>query len=146
MLMHDADDRGGEINMVMAVLIEFADDAKAKAFVEKVNGGYHAIEDDGPDVENGVRPPRFVVGIWKIPTKFCTCASEGVRMKIQGYTRGKKFGWWVHNICGKPSQFWVKARDVGLLWDGLGKNLLPGAPKVESPNGSGRTTSSTTTI
>jgi hypothetical protein len=136
--MHRAIDRGGETNMVMSVLVEFADDAKAKAFVEKINGAYEALPED---------PPRKIraVGIWKIPTKHCECSTQGVKMNISGYTRGKKYGWWVHNICGRPSRFWTKARDVGLLWDGLGRNLLPGAPKVGSPSGSGPTTSTTTT-
>lgn len=112
--------------MAMAVLIEFDDDARAKAFVEKVNGGYHAVDQD----EDGsyTSSPRRVTGVWKVPTKFCDCAETGRKMDIKAYVRGEKYGWWIHT-CGRPSKFWVKARYR--LWEAMGRNILPGAEDPE---------------
>lgn len=59
-----------------------------------------------------------------MPTKFCSCADDGRKVDLSGYSRGPKYGWWIHT-CGKPSRFWVQARYR--LWDALGKNILPGA-------------------
>lgn len=104
--------------MAMAVLVEFDDDKKAKAFVEKVNGSYGL-----PSIQAHARG-RKAVGVWKLPTKWCECFETGVKRDISGYSRGPKYGWWVHS-CGRPSKFWSKARYR--LWEALGKNLLPGA-------------------
>lgn len=103
---------------MLAVLMEFDDDDKARLFVEKVNGRFGT-----PEVPHSASRRR-VVGVWKVPTKFCRCASQGQKMKISGYSRGPKYGWWIHT-CGRPSKFWRDARYR--LWDALGKNILPGA-------------------
>jgi hypothetical protein len=111
---------------MMAVLVEFRSDESAKAFVEKVNGSYHALEESqGKSIK--------VTGVFKMPTKFCDCADQGKKMEIKAYSRGRKYGWWVHT-CGRPSKFWVKAK--ARLWDAMGRNILPGAdddPKWLTP-------------
>lgn len=112
--------------MAIAVLVEFDSDEKAKAFVTRVNGGYHAVDCD-EDGSYSSTPIR-VVGAWKLPTKFCNCAEVGRKMDIKAYVRGEKYGWWIHS-CGRPSKFWVKARFR--LWDALGRNILPGAEDPE---------------
>lgn len=104
--------------MAMAVLVEFDDDARAKAFVERVNGRYGV-----PEVPHSASQRR-VTGVWKVPTKFCDCAETGRKMDIKAYVRGEKYGWWIHT-CGRPSKFWVKARYR--LWEAMGRNILPGA-------------------
>jgi hypothetical protein len=112
---------------MMAVLVEFDDDAKATAFVEKVNGRFGT-----PEVPHSASRRR-VTGVWKVPTNFCACADQGKKMEIQAYSRGRKYGWWVHT-CGRPSKFWVKAK--ARLWDAMGRNILPGAdddPKWLTP-------------
>lgn len=107
---------------MLAVLVEFDDDAKAQRFVAKVNGGYHAVDCD-EDGSYKASPIR-AVGVWKVPTKFCKCSDAGQKMKISGYSRGPKYGWWIHT-CGRPSRFWRDARYR--LWDAMGRNILPGA-------------------
>jgi hypothetical protein len=100
-----------------AVLVEFNSAKKARKFVERVNGSYGL-----PSIEAHARGIK-VTGLWKLPRKFCECGSQGI--DINGFTRGEKYGWWVHAACGRPSSFWVKAKHR--FWSGFGKNLLPGA-------------------
>ena len=40
-----------------------------------------------------------VIAVYKAPTVFCECYS----VKNRGWTKGKKWGWWVCDQCGKPA-------------------------------------------
>lgn len=99
--------------MARYVLVEFDDNAKAKAFVEKVNGEYGMPQNP----ERGFR----VRAVWGKPTKFCDCI--GARKGMFPYFRAPKSGWWVHSDCGRPNKHWAR----GNHWfAALGNNLLPG--------------------
>lgn len=60
--------------------------------------------------------------IYRRPTTFCTC-EIGSRKKGGGWTRGKKYGWWVCAVCKKPSSY-VHAEDNILMAGPFGFNLL----------------------
>jgi hypothetical protein len=115
--------------MAVYVMLTFDNDDEAHEFVKQT------LEDMGVTVdelsENGLRKiPALVRGVWKKPTIFCTCDSGDRKV---GFTRGKKYGWWVHAKCGKPSKLWGQ----GNAWHpALGRNLLPQselAPEYRSP-------------
>lgn len=100
--------------MARYVLVEFEDNAKAKAFVEKVNGENAAI--DMP--ARGFR----VRAVWPKPTKFCECTKAD--RSQSSYRRGEKTGWWIHAVCGRPSKQWGEKHTH--WFSAIGKNLLPG--------------------
>jgi hypothetical protein len=56
-------------------------------------------------------------GVYKAPTMFCHCTS----VKGRGWTKGQKWGWWVCDICGKPSP---KAQETLIKESAFGFNLL----------------------
>jgi hypothetical protein len=71
--------------------------------------------------------------MWQAPTKFCSCDS---RERAKGFSKSKKYAWWVHAACGKPTMHWAKA--VGeRLFLALGKNLLPVTDDAPEWRGSG---------
>lgn len=46
-----------------------------------------------------------VVAIYRAPTVFCECATkEGSAIRRRGWTKGRKWGWWVCDICGSMSK------------------------------------------
>lgn len=42
-----------------------------------------------------------VVGIYKVPTLFCETVHTG---RMQGFTQGQRWGWWVCAVCKKPKK------------------------------------------
>src|SRR2546423_1462288 len=103
--------------MAKYVLVEFDDDAEADKLVEFIGDG---IVIPAPQ-EGGAwqyLKPR-IRAVFKKPTKFCDC-SMGKNAK--SFTRGKKYGWWVHAACGKPTRGWGRGDHWFLS---LGRNLLP---------------------
>jgi hypothetical protein len=105
------------------VVVEFETDAdaEAKAFVKA------ALQNDiyasfGEWLE-GIKGYPKVVAAYKKPTKFCE-PQDGHRgtKTTGGWTRGKKYGWWVCGVCGKPTKRWA----TGDIWHySMGYNLLP---------------------
>jgi hypothetical protein len=68
---------------------------------------YIVIEVDDDSVEGVIEYDLQifnVVGIFKAPTAFCD-NTDGHRGK-NGFTRGKKYGWWVCTTCKKPTKAW----------------------------------------
>jgi hypothetical protein len=65
-----------------------------------------------------------LVGVFKAPTAYCD-PSDGHRGKKTetGWTRGKKYGWWVCSKCKKPTQEWGQNLNAVL---GASRNLLEG--------------------
>lgn len=106
--------------MATALLIEFDSDQMAEAFVKKVNGEVAYVP---------VKRIR-VTGMWRLPKTFCEC-TDTARMKMRAFVRGKKYGWWVHTQCGRPSKYWGQA--APRLWLSLGRNILPGVPDDGEP-------------
>lgn len=104
--------------MARLVVLEFPDNEDAEAFVYGIDAG--AI---GPGPA-GVQ----VAAVYARPTKFCTCTTGfGMKQKqgkmAGGFTRTRKYGWWVHAVCGKPTQMWTENFQMNLI---NAKDLLPG--------------------
>lgn len=105
--------------MARYVLLEFDDNAQAKAFVAKVNGDYHVVE-----MGEGTKPLIRVRGVWGKPTLFCECTKMRAPYRgMRPFRHAPKSGWWVCAQCGRPTKAWAK----GNHWaSALGRNLLPG--------------------
>jgi hypothetical protein len=75
-------------------------------------------DNDEPDVCVN----QELVGVFKAPTSYCD-PSDGHRGKKTdaGWTRGKKYGWWVCAACKKPSRAWGRNLNAVL---GSAKNIL----------------------
>lgn len=102
--------------MAVHVLLSFEDEELAKEFVAANVPGSPTDNINFAAHLDGAR----VCGVWKRPSVFCEC--PGGIGKQEGYTRGRKYGWWVHNKCGKPSKVKISASP----WEiALGTNLLP---------------------
>jgi hypothetical protein len=110
--------------MAHYVLLAFADDAAAKTFVRDVLE-YNHIDSMVPTfVDNfaGVEKHEAEVtlhGVWRKPTQFCHCNRNP---RQGGFQRGKKYGWWVCAVCGKPHELSSRGAE---WWVALGTNLLP---------------------
>ena len=48
---------------------------------------------------NNMSSQQEVIAVYKAPTVFCECYS----VKNRGWTKGRKWGWWVCDQCGKPA-------------------------------------------
>jgi hypothetical protein len=98
------------------VILEFEDEHQALTLVED-----HFHYPEGrlltPVQENDVECK--VVGVFKKPTLFCP-GHTGKKTET-GYMRGKKWGWWVCSVCGRPTKRWADS----LMDSSLGNNLLP---------------------
>lgn len=106
--------------MAVQVLLSFEDDEQAKTFVRDIMS-YPDSDILTPTQENHVRAE--VCGAWKEPTLFCNPLDGHRGKKTEGgYTRGRKYGWWVCGKCGKPSKF----AQGSTKWElALGTNLIP---------------------
>jgi hypothetical protein len=115
--------------MSVRVVLQFSDEEHAKAFVAQ------ALQHKGVPCEelvtasDGNLSLRFrrlngvIIAVFKNPMQFCD-PNDGHRGKktSAGWTRGKKYGWWVCAACGKPTERWAN----GSLWPfSIGFNLLP---------------------
>jgi hypothetical protein len=105
------------------VLVAFDSDAEADAFANAmtIEGGVFYMGQD-THFKNVNPVTAFVRGLWQKPTKYCSCTSADMKGRKETYTRGKKYGWWVHNICGKPTAQWSRGDH---FFQSLGVNLLP---------------------
>lgn len=82
------------------ILISVEDDKVSDQFIEDMK----QVETHGvPFVPQGAA----VIGMFQVPTKFCD-PTDGHRGKKTeaGWTRGRKYGWWVCGKCKKPSAQW----------------------------------------
>lgn len=90
--------------MPRLVVLDFDDNEQAEEFIE--SGKYN------------------VVGLFARPSLFCDPSDghTGGRGKTgRGWTKGKKYGWWVCAVCKKPSRLWGEKFECVV---GNGKNLL----------------------
>lgn len=99
--------------------VEEEDEAKelVKGLLQKGEVGVSGAS----NVHNVPAIPRAV---YRIPTKFCDPSDghRGARKTHMGWTRGRKWGWLVCSICGKPTSKWGN----GFHWFAThGINLLP---------------------
>jgi hypothetical protein len=107
--------------MARYVLLKFDDNDDASEALVTIQRNGH-IRGELSNLQCVVR------GVWACPTKYCECGTAK-----PGYTRGRKYGWWVHAACGKPTKGWAN----GEIWyTALGTNLLPicdDAPENRGP-------------
>jgi len=119
--------------MAVYVLLTFDKDDDAKKFVKQTLEDGNVFDAGQEFCENDERFSATVRGVWKKPTLFCTREKPGCRAKSRGYTRGRKYGWWVCTGCGKPATLWAQ----GNAWfTALGTNLIPQsqlAPEYRPP-------------
>lgn len=109
----------------MRVVVEFDDDGDAKEFVRL------ALEEAGVKGDmnseywtDGVKILGAIISaVYKKPSKFCTPDDGHLKGKgSRSFTRGRKYGWWVCAVCGKPTKKWAR----GDIWHfSMGYNLLP---------------------
>ena len=66
------------------------------------------------------------------PTLFCEDPFSQHGNKKAGYFRGKKYGWWVCAVCGKPTKAWGEKYNAVIS---SGKNLLDDEEQVTPPAG-----------
>lgn len=71
--------------------------------------------------------------VYAKPTIYCDCSVQGKRGE-GGFTRGKKYGWWVHSSCGKPTKAWADGHDWFVH---LGVNLIPKSAEAPEYRGDG---------
>lgn len=121
--------------MAVYVLLTFDKDDDAKLFVNQLIEQRGVMDYTNAYCEDYQMIPANLRGVWKKPTLFCTREKPGCSERSRGYTRGKKYGWWVCVGCGKPSWRWAQ----GNAWfTALGTNLLPQsqiAPEYRPPGG-----------
>lgn len=103
--------------MAKYVLVAFEDDARADEFVRRFT---EDVEENARDTRSNIY--AYVRGMWKKPTKFCECSISGVGIKKRGFTRGRKYGWWVCSQCKRPTVGFGRGDHWFLA---LGRNLLP---------------------
>lgn len=81
--------------MARYVLVSFANDDEAAAFVETLQAG-------------GADASMTVEAVWKKPTIFCDCPDPGDRSVL-----GQKYNWRVHKDCGRPKKgMWQNPRNL----------------------------------
>jgi hypothetical protein len=122
--------------MAKYILLSFDDNEKAEGFITACQEtGITAQvrhEPENPEHGSALLWEHFtpdVRAVYQMPTKFCTCLGGK-----KTFTRGKKYGWWVHADCGKPTQAWA----TGSHWfQALGRNLLPKTPQAPEYRGDG---------
>lgn len=110
--------------MARYVVVEFADNADAEAFISEVDEMNKIRRDD--------RMPfvRRIAAVFVKPGSICQCWDWNVanyrnpdQMKHQGrgIAEGEKFGWWVCSTCKKPRRAGHKLRnqvDISTLYEG----------------------------
>jgi hypothetical protein len=126
--------------MARYVLVAFDNDIAADEFVQAVErpGGFFFLGSDGHFrtaniTDDPTNTTAFVRGVWQKATKFCDCQPGGKKQE-RGFTRSKKYAWWVHADCGKPTKLWASGEH---FFYSLGKNLLPVSAEAPEWRGEG---------
>jgi len=94
------------------LVLSFENDADADGFIKALQWHEQAMV---PYIEQLFDAGNYefvdceLVAVYKKPTKFCECTAT----KKRGWTRGKKYGWWVCDQCKKPSK--VAATEVSTV-------------------------------
>ena len=103
--------------MARAVILHFEDNEAAERFVRETSasGGIPIISND-PNLYSEYVYAR-VEAVVAVPTKWCRCRTvqpvsrsaarrqaRKARIEGTGWTRGKKYGWWLCGTCHKPSK------------------------------------------
>lgn len=109
--------------MARYVVMSFKDNEEAERFVAAVARGAVFLgtpDGEGDDHYGPLSEGALARAMYMQPTQFCSCGTPA--KGDAGFTRGTKYGLWVHSACGKPTKLWAQ----GDRWyTSLGKNLLP---------------------
>jgi hypothetical protein len=126
--------------MARYVVLSFENDSEANQFVDSIeDGGRVQVQPAG--TFGGVDTLEFneakLVALTMKPTLFCECKMQG--KTLYGWSKGKKWGLWIHAKCGKPSLRWGSSYKAII---GSAKNLLD----EEAPNPMALTPEETKTV
>jgi hypothetical protein len=104
--------------MVSYILIEVADEEQVKQFL--MDQQYYLNEPGTHRFLTDVQEHEIeykLIGVYRKPTMFCSCVQEKKREVNKQMTVGKKYGWHVCVLCGKPPHFMYQT-PRNLLLDG----------------------------
>jgi hypothetical protein len=94
--------------MAKYVVLSFEDNDKAEAFVKAGQSLEEHLAVAAIDPAGGWDGAyeAQVEGMFQKPTAYCESGGRHEGTRVQGWSRGKKHGWWVCGTCGKPSPKW----------------------------------------
>jgi len=99
--------------MARALLLTFKDNDAAEAFVKLILASDNIQKDDADGwrahvTELGVLASAYSKVEWMVaqPTVWCKCRIG--RGRSRGWTKTKKFGWFVHDQCNRVSYYVVR--------------------------------------
>lgn len=105
--------------MARYVVLSFDDNETAEEFVKN---GKDFLDKTYDNFWGGVT----LVGLYAKPTLFCPHSGSGGcrggNKRVQGWTRGLKYGWWVCAECKKPSSVGINHLAANVISNGV--NLL----------------------
>ncbi len=103
--------------MARYVLLAFEDNGDAEALVAAIQnrgakGIYLAVPHPSLEGQYSVHSPYGgnvdVRAMFMKPTQFCECTNPGDKS-----AKGKKWGLWIHSVCGKPKKsHWQHPRNL----------------------------------
>lgn len=84
--------------MARYVLLSFDSNVEAEQYVRELAGAESPLSDNSS-----------IVGVFGKPTQFCDTATHphATTRRVNGFTRGTRFGWWVCAHCSKPKKAWA---------------------------------------
>ena len=84
------------------IVLKLNEDDQSESLIEFLKNQWLLTEEG-----IGALSKTELTGVFKGPTTFCN-NSDGHRGKKTeaGWTRGKKYGWWVCGKCKKPTERW----------------------------------------
>jgi len=99
------------------VVLQFDSDDEANEIVQ-----WLLAQEQDQQVVHSFPAKATVMGVFKGPTVFCDC--KGSKGRIQAWTKGQKYGWWVCKACKKPSRAVGGPIHQMRMVVGQGNNLL----------------------
>jgi hypothetical protein len=99
--------------MARLLLISFGDNDTAESFVRTLDqlqqGEYPGLTDQA------ITELGMILGSGSVmeamiarPTMPCRCAGSSSRKTVKEYKKTKRFGWWVHATCNRPSREMIR--------------------------------------
>jgi hypothetical protein len=97
--------------MARYVILSFEDDNVAEEFVKEMEVSVLTTIDYGREHVRETYPAVKVEAMMQKPTKLCEaggCRSETTK-RVVGFARGKRHGWWICKVCGRPGAAWASS-------------------------------------
>jgi hypothetical protein len=96
--------------MARAVLLTFRDNQAAEAFVKKLWAEQDPFASGEQYTEVGFLAASSAKIEWMLaqPLAACKCSGKRVSGNKFGYKKTKRFGWWVHAACNKPTKLIIR--------------------------------------